>query len=118
MTVIFTLIGKKCLKFEFIRHGREFHRTIAEATGSRSIVSLTEGLLKMTHQSLWVHMREQYYRQDMSRLEPMIKLHDDIVKAIENRDSRNAIKLIEKHYDIQIEQHYHDISEVAAMKET
>jgi len=102
---------------EFIRHGREFHRTIAQATGSRSIVSLTEGLLKMTHQSLWVHMREQYYRQDMSRLEPMIKLHDDIVTAIENRDSENAIKLIEKHYDVQIEQHYHDINEAAAKKE-
>lgn len=102
---------------EFIRHGREFHRTIAEATGSRSIVSLTEGLLKMTHQSLWVHMREQFYRQDKSRLEPMIKLHDDIVKAIENRNSEKAIQLIEKHYDIQIEQHYHDIGEAANSKD-
>ncbi|MBT8363115.1 MAG: FadR family transcriptional regulator [Deltaproteobacteria bacterium] len=101
---------------EFIRHGRNFHRTIAEATGSRAIVSLTEGLLKMTHQSLWVHMREQFYRQDMRRLEPMIKLHDDIVKAIENRNSEKAIKLIEKHYDIQIEQHYHEIGEAAAKK--
>ncbi len=91
---------------EFIRHGREFHRTIAEATGSRAIVSLTEGLLKMTHQSLWIHMREQFYKQDQNRLEPMVKLHDDIVKAIENRDSEQAIALIEEHYDIQIEQHY------------
>jgi GntR family transcriptional repressor for pyruvate dehydrogenase complex len=96
---------------EFIRHGREFHRAIAEATGSRAIVSLTDGLLKMTHQSLWVHMREQFYRQDNRRIEPMIKLHDDIVRAIENRNSNNAIELIEKHYDIQIEQHYHDIGE-------
>ena len=101
---------------EFIRHGRNFHRTIAEATGSRAIVSLTVGLLKMTHQSLWVHMREQFFRQDMRRLEPMIKLHDDIVKAIENRNSKKAIKLIEKHYDIQIEQHYHNIGEAAAKK--
>jgi GntR family transcriptional repressor for pyruvate dehydrogenase complex len=101
---------------DFIRHGRDFHRTIAQATGSRAIVSLTEGLLKMTHQSLWVHMREQFYRQDMRRLEPMITLHDDIVKAIENRNSEKAIKLIEKHYDIQIEQHYHDIGEAAAKK--
>jgi GntR family transcriptional repressor for pyruvate dehydrogenase complex len=100
---------------EFIRLGREFHRTIAEATGSRAIVSLTEGLLKMTHQSLWVHMREQFYRQDTSRLEPMIKLHDDIVKAIENRDSKKAIQLIEAHYDIQIEQHYHDVVEAGHM---
>ena len=98
---------------EFIRHGREFHRAIAEATGSRAIVSLTDALLKMTHQSLWIHMREQYYRQDMGRLEPMIKLHDDIVKAIEKRNSKKAIQLIEKHYDIQIEQHYHDIGEAA-----
>jgi GntR family transcriptional repressor for pyruvate dehydrogenase complex len=98
---------------EFIRHGREFHRTIAEATGSRAIVSLTEGLLKMTHQSLWVHMREQFYQQDINRLKPMIQLHEDIVTAIENRDSENAIALIEKHYDIQIEQHYQDAGEAA-----
>jgi len=96
---------------EFIRCGREFHRAIAEATGSRAIVSLTEGLLKMTHQSLWVHMREQFYRQDNRRIEPMIKLHDDIVKAIEKRNSRIAVALIEKHYDIQIEQHYQDDGE-------
>lgn len=102
---------------EFIRHGREFHRTIAEATGSRAIVSLTEGLLKMTHQSLWVHMREQFYQQDINRLKPMIQLHDDIVDAIENRDSEKAIALIEKHYDVQIEQHYQDIGETDAKME-
>ncbi len=96
---------------DFIRHGWEFHRAIAEATGSRAIVSITEGLLKMTHQSLWVHMREQFYRQDPRRVEPMIKLHDDIVKSIEARDSEKAIKLIEAHYDVQIEQHYKDMGE-------
>ena len=102
---------------EFIRHGREFHRAIAEATGSRAIVSLTEGLLKMTHQSLWVHMREQFYRQDNRRVEPMIKLHDDIVKAIESRNSKNAIALIERHYDIQIDQHYRDSGEALDLEE-
>jgi DNA-binding FadR family transcriptional regulator len=96
---------------EFIRHGREFHRAIAEATGSRAIVGLTDGLLKMTHQSLWVHMREQFYRQDNRRIQPMIKLHDDIVKAIESRNSKKAVEFIERHYDIQIEQHYQDIGE-------
>ena len=96
---------------EFIRQGREFHRAIAEATASRAIVGLTDGLLKMTHQSLWVHMREQFYRHDNRRIQPMIKLHDDIVKAIENRNSKNAIELIERHYDIQIEQHYQDNGE-------
>lgn len=90
----------------FIEHGRDFHLAIAEATGSRSIVSLTEGLLRMTHQSLWVNMREQYYRQDAARLEPMIRLHDEITKAIERRDSEKAIRLVEEHYDVQIEQHY------------
>ena len=70
----------------------------------------------MTHQSLWVHMREQYYQQDSSRLEPMIQLHDDIVKAIENRNSEQAIALIEKHYDIQIEQHYQDTGEATDAK--
>lgn len=96
---------------EFIRHGWEFHRAIAEATGSRAIVSVTEGLLKMTHQSLWVHMREQFYRQDPNRVEPMIKLHDDIVKAIETRNSERAIQLIEAHYDVQIQQHYMEMGE-------
>ena len=101
---------------EFIRHGRQFHLTIAEATGSSAIVKLTEGLLNMTHQSLWVHMREQYYRQDASRLTPMIKLHDQIVTAIVKRDSGKAIQLIESHYDIQIEQHYHDVAEAVNTK--
>lgn len=90
----------------FIEHGRDFHLAIAEATGSRSIVSLTEGLLRMTHQPLWVNMREQYYRQDATRLQPMVRLHDEIAKAIEHRDSEKAIRLVEEHYDIQIEQHY------------
>ena len=93
---------------EFIRLGREFHRAIAQATGSRAIVGITDGLLKMTHQSLWVHMREAFYRQDHRRLEPMIKLHDDIVRVIEARNSGKAIALIEKHYDIQIDQHYRE----------
>jgi GntR family transcriptional repressor for pyruvate dehydrogenase complex len=102
----------------FIEHGRDFHQAIAEATGSRSIISLTEGLLRMTHQSLWVNMREQYYRQDAARLEPMIRLHDDIVRAIERRDSENAIRLVEKHYDIQIEQHYTEPLERSDIRST
>ena len=61
----------------------------------------------MTHQSLWVNMREQYYRQDPTRLEPMIRLHDAIVHAVADRDAGRAMRLVEEHYDIQIEQHYH-----------
>ena len=90
----------------FIEHGRDFHLAIAEATGSRSIVSLTEGLLRMTHQSLWLSMREQYYRQDPARLAPMIRLHDAMVTAIAARDALGAIRLVQEHYDVQIEQHY------------
>ena len=41
----------------------------------------------------------------------MIALHDDIVKAIEARDSLKAMELIEAHYDVQIEQHYMDLGE-------
>jgi GntR family transcriptional repressor for pyruvate dehydrogenase complex len=96
---------------EFIHHGWEFHRAIAEATGIRAVVSVTEGLLKMTHQSLWVHMREQFYRQDPKRVEPMIKLHDDIVKAIEARQAQKAMELVEAHYNIQIQQHYTELGE-------
>lgn len=100
----------------FIEHGRDFHLAIAEAAGSRSIVSLTEGLLRMTHQPLWLNMREQYYRQDAARLEPMIRLHDEIVRAIEGRDSEKAIRLVEEHYDIQIAQHYTEPSDRAEAK--
>lgn len=90
----------------FIEHGRDFHLAIAEATGSRAIVSLTEGLLRMTHQSLWLSMREQYYRQDPARLLPMIRLHDAMVQAIAARDALGVIRLVQEHYDVQIEQHY------------
>lgn len=90
----------------FIEQGRDFHLAIAEAAGSRSIVSLTEGLLRMTHQPLWLNMREQYYRQDSKRLKQMIRLHEAIVDAIVARDARMAVLRVEEHYDIQIEQHY------------
>jgi GntR family transcriptional repressor for pyruvate dehydrogenase complex len=95
----------------FIRQGRDFHLAIASATKSRAIVGLTDGLLKMAHQPLWVYMREQYYRQDGNRIGPMVQLHADIVKAIEERDSQRAIQLVEEHFDIQLRQHYEDSGE-------
>jgi DNA-binding GntR family transcriptional regulator len=53
-------------------------------------------------------MREAYLKADPSRIEPMLELHGNIVKAIEDRNSNLAIHWVEEHFDVNIRQHYFD----------
>jgi DNA-binding GntR family transcriptional regulator len=65
-----------------------------------------EKLLNLTIQPLWINMRREYFRDDPSRIELMLDIHDRIVKAINNRDTARTIRELEIHFDIQIEQLY------------
>jgi DNA-binding GntR family transcriptional regulator len=38
----------------------------------------------------------------------MLELHGNIVKAIEDRNSKLAIHWVEEHFDVNIRQHYFD----------
>ena len=91
---------------EYLRYGKEFHIAIARATKNRIIEAITDKLLDMTIQPLWVSMRRDYFLKDLSRMELMLDIHDRITKAIIARDMDRAIRELEIHYDMQIEQIY------------
>lgn len=96
---------------EYLRYGKEFHLAIARATKNRLVEAVTEKLLDMTIQPLWVSMRREYFRKDLSRIEQMLDIHDRIVKAIFKRDRKEAVQAVEIHYDIQIDQIYNQNDE-------
>jgi GntR family transcriptional regulator, transcriptional repressor for pyruvate dehydrogenase complex len=91
---------------EYLRYGKEFHLAIARATKNRLIEAVTDKLLDMTIQPLWISMRREYFHSDPSRIELMLDIHDRIVKAIFQRDREETMHVVEIHYDIQIEQLY------------
>jgi len=90
----------------YTRLGRELHLTIARATKNSIVISMVERLLDITVQPLWQNMRRLYYEKDPSRIEQMLNIHDRIVKAVQNRNSVEAILALEADFDIVIEQLY------------
>lgn len=96
---------------EYLKYGKEFHIAIARATKNRVIEGIMEKLLNLTIQPLWTNMRRQYFRDDPSRIELMLEIHDRIVKAITERNTGSAIRELEHHFDIQIEQIYNQNDE-------
>lgn len=91
---------------DFILLGRDFHLAIARATKSESIVSSLDKLIEVNHRPLWVNMREAYFKQNPNQMEIILKTHDNLVKAIEERNSQEAIRFIEEHFDLNIKQLY------------
>jgi GntR family transcriptional repressor for pyruvate dehydrogenase complex len=90
----------------YTKLGKELHLSIARATKNTIIISIIERLLDITVQPLWQNMRRLYYEKDPSRIEQMLDIHDRIVKAIQNRDSVEAIMALEADFDVVIEQLY------------
>jgi DNA-binding FadR family transcriptional regulator len=90
----------------YLRYGKEFHIAIARATKNRIIEAIMEKLLDMTIQPLWINMRRDYFLKDSSRMDLMLHIHDRITRAIVGRDKERAIRELETHYDLQIEQIY------------
>ncbi len=100
------ILGRKGNLEEYLRYGKEFHIAIARATKNRVIEAITDKLLDMTIQPLWVSMRRDYFLKDPSRMQLMLDIHDRITRAIIARDRDRAVYEIELHYDLQIEQIY------------
>lgn len=90
----------------YTKLGKELHLSIAKATKNTITISIIERLLDITVQPLWQNMRRLYYEKDPSRIEQMLDIHDRIVKAIQNRDSVEAILALEDDFDVVIEQLY------------
>lgn len=104
-------LGRRGELEEYLRYGKEYHLAIARATRNRVIETITEKLLDMTIQPLWISMRREYFLKDPSRIQLMLDIHDRILKAIVGRDTERATRELETHYDIQIEQIYHQNDE-------
>ncbi len=90
----------------YIRLGKKLHLAIAEATQNRIIISMIDRLLDISTQPLWQNMRRIYYEKDPVRIEQMLDIHDRIVKAVQHRNSHEAILALEADFDTVLEQFY------------
>jgi len=99
-------LGRKGEFDAYIRFGKDLHLAIAKATKNRIIEAMMDRLLNVTNQPLWKNMRRSYYEQDPARIEQMLEIHNDIVTAIQNRDSEKAIQAMEADFDAVLEQLY------------
>jgi GntR family transcriptional repressor for pyruvate dehydrogenase complex len=90
----------------YTRLGKKLHLAIAEATQNSIIISVVDRLLNITGQPLWQNMRRLYYEKDHTRIDQMLEIHDRIVRAIQQRNSHEAILALEADFDTVIEQLY------------
>jgi DNA-binding FadR family transcriptional regulator len=86
--------------------GKKLHLAIAQATQNRIIISIVDRLLNIAGQPLWQSMRRLYYEKDPTRIDQMLDIHDRIVRAIQERNSHEAILALEADFDTVIEQLY------------
>lgn len=98
--------GRKGNFEEYTMYGKDFHLTIAKATKNRVIINMMDKLLDAMQQPLWVNMRKAYYQEDPSRIDQMIEIHNDIVKAIIERDVEKAVHALESDFNHVLEQLY------------
>ena len=99
--------GKTGEYVAYSMRGKEFHLSIAKATKNRLIENIMDKLLDAMNQPLWLNMRRFYYEADDSRIEEMLKVHDDIVAAILERNTEKAIQALEVDFDIVLKQLYY-----------
>jgi DNA-binding GntR family transcriptional regulator len=67
---------------------------------------MMDKLLDAMQQPLWINMRKAYYQEDPSRIDQMLEVHDNIVKAIIERDVEKAVCAIEADFDHVLQQLY------------
>jgi len=99
-------LGRQGKYDEYTRYGKEFHLAIARATKNRIIETIMEKLLDVNIQPLWINMRLEYFRRDPDRINLMLEVHNRIMQAILERNTEQAIRALENHFDLLIEQIY------------
>jgi len=90
----------------YTMYGKEFHLTIARATRNRVIIDMMDRLLDAMQQPLWVNMRKAYYEANPNHIDEMLEVHDNIVKAIIDRDVEKAVQALEADFDHVLKQLY------------
>ena len=99
-------IGLKGDYQAYIKLGKEPHLSIAKATKNSLLISIVDRLLDVTNQPLWQNMRRLYYEKDASHMRQMLDIHNNIVDAIQARNSQKAIHALEADFDAVLEQLY------------
>lgn len=92
----------------YTRMGNELHLSIARASKNRIVISVIERLLDITDQPLWPRMRELYLEKNPAQVEQTINIHSRLIKAVQERNSYEAILVIEEHFNLLIEQLYNN----------
>ena len=90
----------------YTRMGNELHFSIAQATRNRIVISVIERLLDITDQPLWPRMRQLYLERFPNQMQRSLDVHDRLVQAIKKRNSYEAIKVVEEHFNLLIGQLY------------
>ena len=86
--------------------GNELHFAIAQATRNRIVISVIERLLDITDQPLWPRMRQLYLEKFPDQMQRSLDIHDRLIQAIQKRNSYEAIKVVEEHFNLLIGQLY------------
>lgn len=90
----------------YTRMGNELHLSIARASKNRIVISVIERLLDITDQPLWPRMRELYLEKNPAQVEQTLNIHSRLIKAVQERNSYEAILVIEEHFNLLIRQLY------------
>ncbi len=90
----------------YTQMGNELHLSIAKASKNRIVISVIERLLDITDQPLWPRMRELYLEKNPAQVEQTLNIHTRLIKAVQERNSYEAILVIEEHFNLLIEQLY------------
>ncbi len=98
--------GKRRQFKEFIITSNKFHMSIVRATKNKTIIDFMSSLILTVENPLWLGMREKYFQEDPERINSRIKLHSELVNAIELRNIEMAMTLMETHFDALIDQQY------------
>jgi GntR family transcriptional repressor for pyruvate dehydrogenase complex len=90
----------------YTRMGNELHLSIARAARNRIVLSVIERLLDITDQPLWPRMRKQYLEKNPTQMQKSLDIHDRLIRAVQKRDSYEAILVVEEHFNLLIGQLY------------
>jgi GntR family transcriptional repressor for pyruvate dehydrogenase complex len=90
----------------YTQMGNQLHLSIARASKNRIVISVIERLLDITDQPLWPRMRELYLEKNPAQVERTLNIHSRLIKAVQERNSYEAILVIEEHFNLLIEQLY------------
>ena len=82
----------------YIASDKRFHATLAEAAGNSLITAALTPLLDTMNQKVYREFTRRYYMKNVSDLELVIGLHEEIMAAIARSDPQTAFDKMVEHW--------------------